>query len=131
MTALAITHDQEMRQLVAERIAFRLVESTNSYRTRHFSVIDERKPVPFPTRWRYKNISGISFKPNEVAEAKAWVIEALLAGFTVFYSRTKRGTGVGHGIEHGVYSEDGPWLCEQLRARGIEPENHGQPHQAW
>lgn len=120
MTALAVAHNEELRRLVAERIAFRLVENTNAYRMRHFLVIDDRRPVPFPTHWRHKNTSGVTFKRNEGAAAQAWVVRALLAGFTVFYRPTKRSGGFGRGLKDGIYSEDGWWLHQELRARGIE-----------
>jgi hypothetical protein len=44
-----------------------------------------------------------------------------LAGFRVFYSNRKRGSGAGRGLEDGIYSEDGWWLHQELKARGIEP----------
>ena len=106
-----------MRRLVAERIAFRLVENTNAYVRRHFFVIDERKPVPFATHWRYKNLGGVTFARKEASEARAWVMQALLAGFTVFYSHRKRYGGAGRGLDQ-VYSEDGLWLWRELKRRG-------------
>jgi hypothetical protein len=121
MTTLAAGHNTEMRALVVERIAWRIVENTNGYRRRNFFVIDDRKPVPFATHWRRKNKSGVTFKHDEAVEARAWVTQALLAGFTVFYSSTKGTWGAGRGLEDGVYSEDGPWLYQQLRMRDIEP----------
>jgi hypothetical protein len=117
---LAQEHDPGMRARVAERIAWRLIENTNTYRRRNFFVIDGRKPVPFSTQWRRKNKSGVTFKPEEVVEAQAWVLQALLAGFTVFYSSTKGTWGSGRALKDGLYSEDAEWLCQQLRIRGIE-----------
>jgi hypothetical protein len=95
MTAAAAAHDEDMRQLVAERIAFWLVENTNSYRRRYFFVLDDRKPVPFPRHWNYKNTTGVTFGRADVDAARAWVKQALLAGFTVFYSNRKHGWGRG------------------------------------
>jgi hypothetical protein len=74
LTGVAVALDLEMRALVAERIAWRLVENTNGYRNRHFYVIDVRKPIdraplPFATQWRQKNASGVTFKRAAVAEA--------------------------------------------------------------
>jgi hypothetical protein len=111
-----------LRDQIAERIASRLVEHSDTCRNRHFSVIDDRKPPPFPTHWRFRNSSGASFKRRERAEAQAWVVMALLAGFTVFHQRRKRGWGVGRGLATGVHCEDIRWLYQQLRARGIEFE---------
>jgi hypothetical protein len=125
-----VMRDPELRELAAGRIAYRLVESTNWCRNRHFSVIDERKPVPFPTHWRYKNTSGVSFKRDEVAAAEAWVRTALLAGFVVFHLDTKRGAGGGRGLEsnsvYPVYPEDDWWLYQQLKARGLEYVKGGE-----
>jgi hypothetical protein len=118
MTAVA-AQDDELRELTAGRIAYRVVENTNAYRRRHFFVIDHRKPVPFPTQWRHKNTSGVTFKRDEITEAEAWVKQALLAGFTVFYSSTKGTWGAGRSLAHGIYSEDGWWLHQELLARGL------------
>jgi hypothetical protein len=52
-------------------------------RTMSFSVIDDRKPTPFPTHWRHKNISGVTFAKTATAEAEAWIVVALLAGYGV------------------------------------------------
>src|SRR5262245_35622490 len=118
MTAIAVAHSEELRRFVVEKIAFRLVENTNDCRMRHFFVIDDSRPVPFPTHWRHKNTSGVTFKHNESAAAQAWVVRALFAGFTVFYRPTKRSGGFGRGLKNGIYSEDSWWLHQELRARG-------------
>jgi len=77
-------------ELVAERIAERLVEYSDNCRRRHFSVIDEYKPVPFPIHWRRKILAGSSedanmrkgdnmdssldrpCKPSDFPEARHW-----------------------------------------------------------
>jgi hypothetical protein len=122
-----LLQDDELRELIAGRIAYRLVESTNDCRMRHFFVNDERKPVPFPTQWHRKNMSGASFKHSEVAAAEAWVKVALLAGFVVCYSSiTKRrwndSMSSGRGLASGIYLEDEQWLQQELQARGLEME---------
>src|SRR5262245_43468028 len=85
---------------LAAKIADRLVGYSDDCRRRHFSVIDEYKPVPFPVHWRRKNTAGVTFRREDVAAARAWVIQALLAGFTVFQARTRNGLWAGSGIEH-------------------------------
>jgi len=72
----------ELREFMGELIVVRLVENTNCYRKRVFYVIDDRKPVLFTTHWRYKNVSGVSFKQQETVAAIEWVYHVLLAGFT-------------------------------------------------
>jgi hypothetical protein len=87
------------KQYVAERLADRLVGETDAFRMRHFSVISERKRVPFPTHWTRKNTAGVSFSRDRAQEARAWVLAALLTGFTVFYVRRKHGPWFGCSIE--------------------------------
>jgi hypothetical protein len=119
MTTVALAHDEELHDLVVAMIAYRLVENTNSYQRRHFFVFNDRAPVLFATQWRYKNISGVTFRRKEFAAAVAWVERALLAGFTVFYSPRKvGGFGAGHNLRC-VYWEDEWWLYQELKARGI------------
>jgi len=79
----ALAHP-ELREFMGELIVVRLVENTNCYRKRVFYVIDDRKPVLFTTHWRYKNVSGVSFKQQETVAAIEWVYHVLLAGFTAF-----------------------------------------------
>jgi hypothetical protein len=52
----------------------------------------------FPTHWRFRNSTGVSFKRRERAEALDWVTTALLAGFTVFHQERKRGGGAGRAL---------------------------------
>jgi hypothetical protein len=92
-----------LRDQIAARIASRLVEHSDACWNRHFNVIDDRKPVPFPTHWRHKNSSGVSFRRQQRAEAVEWVTTALLAGFTVFHSQTKFGWGAGRALADGVH----------------------------
>jgi hypothetical protein len=93
--------DKSCDKLTAEQVAHRLVERSDGCRWRHFSVIDEYKPVPFPTHWRRKNTSGVTFRRQDAAAAQAWVKQALLAGFTVFHARTKNGLWAGQGLKDG------------------------------
>ena len=86
--------------ILAKQIADRLLENSDSCRRRHFSVIDEYRPVPFPIHWRRKNVGGVTFRRDEPAAARAWIIQALLAGYSVFHQRTKNSCGAGSGIEH-------------------------------
>jgi hypothetical protein len=58
---------------------------------------DERSgPCPLSYNWRYKNLVGISTPDAE--HARAWAIEALLLGYSVFRpNRGSRGAGSGMG----------------------------------
>lgn len=116
---MTVKKQDELRQLTAETIAFRMVKNTDDYRRRHFFVLDDRKPVPFVRHWNYKNVSGVTFASDEGEAARAWVTQALLVGFTVFYSGIKRGGGAGRNIDHGIYSEDAAWYCQELKKRGL------------
>ena len=113
MTALKANLDE----LVAEMIAYRLVENTNTFRKRQFFVFSD-KPVPFRIDRKYKKKLGVSFKQAESEAAKEWVKDALLARFTVFYS-SSRTWGCGRSLEDGIYGEDGWRLSQALEARGI------------
>ena len=127
MTMAALPHE-ELRQLVAELIAYRMVENTNHYGKRHFFVVSRnRKPIPFDVHWQYRNAVGVSYKPQQATAARQWVCAALLAGFTVFYSSRKQSWGAGRSLESGVYSEDAFRLYRVLQARGIA-WNEMQPH---
>lgn len=125
-----IRHTEPDDQAMARRIAKRLVQNAKGSRARnlHFSVLSHsppidmegrtfeevtksgrearRQPPPFPFHWKHKNIFGVTFGRDQIDEAGAWVRTALLAGYSVFWSRTKRVPGFGHGLENGDYDED-------------------------
>jgi hypothetical protein len=84
----AVDHGVEVRGgvMAAARIATEMVADAarrRGTRVMSFSVIDDRKPTPFLTHWRLKNISGVTFAKTATAEAEEWIAVALLAGYDV------------------------------------------------
>jgi hypothetical protein len=121
MAMAALAHP-ELREFMGELIVVRLVENTNCYRKRVFYVIDDRKPVLFTTHWRYKNVSGVSFKQQETVAAIEWVYHVLLVGFTAFCSSRKLpgGLGTGRSLKHGVHWEDEQRLEQALHSANLK-----------
>ena len=63
-----------------------------------FSVMNDRKPVPFFVHWQRKNVTGVTFKKRETVAAETWIVTAMLAGYGVCDHWTGQRVGGG-----GVY----------------------------
>jgi hypothetical protein len=67
---------------------------------------------PLPFDWQHKNIVGISTRDR--ARARQWCINAMLAGYGVFSSHTRGGSGAGQGtlaqIRHRIRQQ---WSTER------------------
>jgi hypothetical protein len=61
----------------------------------HLSVLTaNRKTEPtIPYHWRCMNMFGVSYARHEVAEAEAWVVQAIRGGYRPFFNEGKRGAG--------------------------------------
>jgi hypothetical protein len=65
-----------------------------------------RQPPPFPFHWKDKNKFGVTFARDQIEQAQAWVLTALMAGYVVFQSHRKGGWGGGRGLRDGDSSDD-------------------------
>ena len=78
---------------IAKQIARKMVTDAWAKRM-NYCVISKgrREPPPFPTQWRDKNTFGVKFDVKvDRAAAEAWIVTALLDGYTVFHSSRRRG----------------------------------------
>ena len=84
-----------------------------------------RRPPPFPTQWRHKNIFGVSFLRVDFVPAIEWAAQALLAGYTVFWEMRKRGVGFGWDLTDDIGDKvrwDLPDYLQLLRTRRVDVE---------
>jgi hypothetical protein len=70
-------------ELLAEEMVVEARGQFNYRRTVSFSVILNKQTPPFAFHWKHKNTFGVTFSKKETDAAKAWIVDALLAGFGV------------------------------------------------
>jgi hypothetical protein len=96
--------DAENQTTLAHSIAKYLVSQARGQRGRSFSVLEEKsRPVPFSYHWRCMNARGVTFQHNQLNAAEAWITQALLAGYTVFYHIGRRHRfAAGRNLQHSI-----------------------------
>ncbi len=117
--AMATVDPEASDQIIAETVAEYLVAQLPSSRLYHLSIIHEVRPreirrlerirernpdyeageptgpCPVPYNWQNKNVVGVSTHDRD--RAKRWAIDAALAGYCVFRSFRRYGSGGGQG----------------------------------
>lgn len=124
LTAIALG-DAEMRVLVADRAAYRLVDIARRSRFSDMLVFCLRQLRPAAAvghRTAREKRLGLAnrLQGEETAAARQWIRDAFLAGHGVAYSSHRSGPGTGHDLEC-VDSDDEAWLCRELLARRLLP----------